>query len=136
MFKNRYETEAAIQKLIEKDNNCSAHFNYESELECKIDLITYNPVNKTHFLLHSLIRKDKLTALNALYQHIFELKKSLSEKNVSHHSYTVDWYSHPQNKRFISYFYGKDMDEILEKFYYNKLSDSFIIYSIKLNPLS
>ena len=137
MFKTIYEAEAAIQSLISKDNNCSAHFNYEYVIcEWKIELVTYNPVNKTYFLLHSLSDKEKLVAINDMYKHVFNLKQSLKEKRVSHYSYTVDWYSHPENKRFISYFYGHDMQAVLNKFYYNKLADSFTIHSIKLNPLS
>ena len=137
MFITIYEAEAAIQTIISKDNNCSAHFNYEyGNCEWVIELVTYNPTNNTHFLLHTLSHPEKLVAINNMYKHIFELKESLKRKIVSHNSYTVDWYSKPQSKRFISYFYGYDMQEVLNKFYYNKLAESFIIHSIKLNPLS
>ena len=62
-FDNVYVAELAIRKLIQNDNNCSAHFEYEydgharGELFYRLDLITLNPNHNTHFLLHSHIRR-------------------------------------------------------------------------------
>ena len=53
MYKNIFEAERAITSLILKDNNCSGHFRYAYQPNtCKLDLITYNPVHKTHYGIH------------------------------------------------------------------------------------
>lgn len=135
MFTNEYEAESAIQNLIVKDNKCSTHFNYSGDKnQCTLNLITYNPSHKTHFLLHSLTDINKLTAVNKMYDYVYKLKEALAPKDESYCSYSVEWYSRPQEKQFVSSFYGKDMGEVLHKFYYGKIKESLIIYSIKLNP--
>ena len=137
MFTNEYVAESAIQSLITKDNKCSTHFSYtggDAETPCTLNLITYNPIHKTHFLLHSLTDINKLTVVNKMYDYVYKLKETLSSKDESYCSYSVEWYSRPQEKQFVSSFYGKDMGEVLHKFYYGKIKESLIIYSIKLNP--
>ena len=58
-------------KLIEKDNNCSAHFNYSYQPNtCVLDVVTYNPTHKNHFLLHSLEGTNRIDALNNMYEYI------------------------------------------------------------------
>ena len=138
-FLNKYEGEAAIQELIRQDNNCSAHFHYRNEIACSImDLITFNPVHKTHFLLHSLSGDTQIKAINKMYDHIYKLKQILgvSKESTSYNSYTVEWYCKAKEKSFKSHFYGSSVEEILHKFYYGKVHESFNILTIKLNPMS
>ena len=132
MFTNIYEAESAIQILICKDNNCSTHFDYTScSNTCTCKIVTFNPLHKTHFLLHSITENDKLTAVNQMYNYVYKLKETLTSTEKSYNSYTVKWYSKSQEKSYTSYFYGNNMLEILQKFYYGKHENSLIIYSIK-----
>ena len=127
MFTNEYEAESAIQNLIVRDNKCSTHFNYSGSNGGILNLITYNPTHKTHFLLHSLTDINKLTAVNKMYEYVYKLKETLESKEDSCCSYSVEWYSRPQEKKFVSSFYGKDMGEVLHKFYFGKHKESLII---------
>ena len=91
MFINEYEAESAIQNLITKDNKCSTHFSYSggnAETLCTLNLITYNPVHKTHFLLHSLTAINKLTVVNRMYEHVYKLKDTLASDHASCQNYT------------------------------------------------
>jgi len=138
MFTNEYVAESAIQSLITKDNKCSTHFSYrggDAETLCTLNLITYNPVHKTHFLLHSLTAINKLTVINQMYEHVYKLTAALTPEDASCQSYTVEWYSKTQEKKYVSSFYGADMTAVLHKFYFGKHKESLIIYSIKLNPI-
>ena len=137
MFKNMYEAERAIQELIEKDNNCSTHFNYTTgHVNYNLELVTYNPVHKSHFLLHSTTGKTQVAALNKMYTHLIELKETLKHKDSPLLNYTVEWYSHSEAKRFRSSFYGRDIEQVVDKFYYGKTKACLTIHNIKLNPSS
>ena len=41
-----------------------------------------------------------------------------------------------ENKMNKSSFYGHTIEEVLQKFYYGKSRNNFIIYNIRLNPIS
>ena len=138
-FQNIYEAERAIQELIEKDNNCSAHFAYgASSMNYNLDLVTYNPVHKNHFLLNSTNGKTKIQAINKMYKYLTDLKESTKQKNSNLLNYTVEWYNHADTKMFRSSFYSASerIEQIINKVYYGKTRGSITIYSIKLNPIS
>lgn len=138
MLANVYEAERAIQDMIESDNKCSAHFRYTQDPPSsmtKLDLITYNPTHKTHFLLHSLSAKSPFEAASRMHNHLLQLKEMLEKKNSTLLSYTVQWYSYPEQKTFYSSFYGKNMEEVIAKFYYGKVKSNLSIHNIKLNPI-
>ena len=134
MFKNIYEAERAITLLINKDNNCSAHFKYiYSPNTCKLDLVTYNPLHQTHFLLHSLDGVTQIDALRMMYEYIVHMKDSQSKLS----SYTIEWYnSNGKGGSFVSSFYGTGIEDVVKKFLYGKSPNSITIFSIKLNPIS
>ena len=147
MFENIYEAENAIQELIKNDNNCSAHFNYTDQHSnyknaiiaanfVQLDIITYNPKHKTHFLLHSLSAKTAIAALNLLYKHIFELKQTLGKPDSDYVNYTIEWGDKNGGKTRYSSFYGTDAEDVVKKFYYGKSKKSLNIFNIKLNPLT
>jgi|SaaInlV_100m_DNA_4_1039707.scaffolds.fasta_scaffold77964_2 hypothetical protein len=134
MFKNIYEAERAITLLINKDNSCSAHFKYiYSPNTCKLDLVTYNPLHQTHFLLHSLDSITQIDALCKMYEYIMHMKDSQSKLS----SYTIEWYStNGKGGSFVSSFYGAGIEDVVKKFLYGKSPNSITIFSIKLNPIS
>jgi len=148
MYENIYEAESAIHNLIKNDNNCSAHFKYTDQISeerntilashfIKLDLVTYNPKHKTHFLLHSIGAKTKIAALNALYNHIYDLKKTLEKPDSGYINYTIEWSNKfGDRKTRFSSFYGEDLEDVVKKFYYGKSKKSLNIFHIKLNPLT
>ena len=147
MFENIYEAESAIQELIKNDNNCSAHFKYTTMCKeernillapnfVQLELVTYNPKHKTHFLLHSLCEKTKLAAANALYKHIFDLKQTLEKPDSGYVNYTIEWGDKKDGKTRYSSFYGVDLEDVVRKFYYGKSKKALNVFNVKLNPIS
>jgi len=136
-FKNMYEGEHTIQKLIKSDNNCSAHFEYSNITLKGIELtvITYNPSHKTSFFLHSLYGKNKIEVLEKMYKHIYELKTTLKKKESPYLNYLIEWYNPKEKEKVTSSFYGENIQQVLKKFYYGKYKENnIIIYNMKLIP--
>ena len=137
-FDSVYEGEFAISDLIKSDNNCSAHFEY-----CRLPgkgyelvVVTYNPKHQTSFFLHSLHGDTKIDALEKMLKHIMELKESLKKSNPSYYNYTVEWYNPKLKRRESSTFYGKRIQDIVNKFFYDKRTNTeIVIYSITLNSI-
>ena len=150
VFKTIYEAMYAIQSLIQKDNNSFAVFEWDTECEESnlasdsrgqdknlmyiLKLVTYNPSHKTHFLLHSLKSDTKLDALEKMYNYMFQIKKSMANKQNSLMTYSIEWYNVATKKTTWSHFYGSSIEEIMSKFYYGKTSSDYTIFKIKLNP--
>ena len=135
VFENVYEAEYAIQELIKNDYNCSAHFEYEKchrFKRLKLNLITYNPIHKTPFLLFSILRTDqnKLEIITKMYEHVYTLKTTLSEKDSQYISYTIEWYCYKTKERVKTSFHGENIEQVLLKFNHDKPKT---IYSMVLN---
>jgi hypothetical protein len=128
------DLEKQIIDLIEKDNSnrCDVEFVYAPGNHNGIDLfvITHNPIHKTAFLFS----KDwGLTEENALENLIKELHHP--NKKKEEFTFTVTWEkvgSTTQN----SYFSGTDMYDVLDKFYHGKNPKEYVIFNVKLNPIS
>lgn len=104
-------------------------FNYsEEEGGTKLELVTINPKHDQSFLFHSLVAKDRLTALSEMFDYV-------SKNFRKEQSYTVQWSQH-QGELHTSYFRARDMFEVLEKFYHGRHRDDYIIFSITLNPIA
>ena len=139
-FDNVYVAELAIRKLIQNDNNCSAHFEYEydgharGELFYRLDLITLNPNHNTHFLLHSIYGDDdKLALMTNMYDYVYKLKNSMKKKDNGNLNYTVEWYD--GKKSVKSYFCAESIEDVIRKFNYGKTVTP-TISSIILSPTS
>ena len=135
MEESKYQIEYNIRKLIQNDNNCSAHFEYESNYtKVKVHLVTYNPAHKTHFLLHTTEAESNLEALKKMYDHVFNLKNTLKEKNSPYFLYSIEWYSRKEGKSQTSSFYGSDIQDILRKFYYKRDFEDLTLLKMSLLP--
>ena len=130
----RFIKENEISQLIKKDNNCSAHFQWNTSFRfLTLDVITFNPSHKNYFLLHSISKEDSditddiyLTILDEMIEYIKETQKI----NVN---YCINWnYKISSDATKNSYFSGTNMKDILNKFFYGKTYDSIIIYSINM----
>jgi len=71
-----------------------------------------------------------------MYQHVYKLKNTLTLINSPYSSYTIEWFNKSENKMNNSSFYGRNIEEVLQKFYYGKSRNNYIIYNIRLNPIS
>ena len=97
------------------------------------NIITFNKLHHQHFLLHSTKCDSFLECLKKAYEYV----NSVCKKEVKLNSYTVSWMSNEDNiDTKKSYFYGENISQVLEKFYFNKKSEDFTIHSITLNPIS
>jgi len=138
-FKNIYEGEYMISELIKGDGGCYTNFDYDSVYQggtntC-LKVITYNPIHKTHFLLHQIDGNDALDTLHKMYDHIYNIKELLQQKsNTKYASYTVEWWHVDKQGINHSYFYGQNIEEVMKKFYYRKRRDDYTILSVRLNP--
>ena len=137
-FDSIYAGEYTVLELIKNDSNCSAHFKYSHHPPNGYELVvvTYNPIHKTSFFLHSLYGKTKIEALENMYIHVFNLKETLKKPNSMYLNYTIEWYNDTIKKRVKSSFYGKSLHEVISKFFYGKheKESQITIYSVVLNP--
>ena len=135
-FTTKFMGEFEIQRLIKDDNNCSAHFTYETTMaedKVRLALTTYNPQHKTHFLLHHLEGKTAIDCLEKMYNHIYELKTTLKNKDNHYLLYQIEWYCPHTQKIESSSFYGETIEQVLMKFNHCK-KEKLVIYNMKLTP--
>jgi hypothetical protein len=138
--------QSKIFKLIHPQNGVSVHFRFDPYTG--LDLVTYNGKNDEFFLLKHLnvitsdIGKDnqEYNMYLEMFEYVKHLVTSIEENKGDEtigYSFTVIW-SRKDGPSQTSYFYGKDVEDILKKFYYGKegVKHLFIIYDIKMNPLS
>lgn len=147
MEKKRLEVE--ISTIIRNDNGCETHFEYESvpfihksdpieqgygsasfiaTLQ-EVRAITTNPITKASFLLFKTTDETEVDGLNRILEYV------KYHKNV-YYSHTIKWSSKKDNNVVVSYFYGKDAMEALEKFYHGKVRAEYNVYEVKMNPLT
>ena len=136
----------SIFKLLNGKNGVSVHFIYKNET---LKLITYNNNTNEFFLLKEIVNtseKDDLIDYQLLcYQemltYVENLVESIDNKKPNEglgDSYSVEWCKVGQSPINISYFYGKDIEDVLKKFYFGKegIKHMFTIFDVKLNPIS
>lgn len=106
-------------------------FEYTGEDEDKtvLKLITVNPRHKQSFLFHQETGFGEMDALHKMLDYVKTHKHSKD-------SYTIQWSLKDGKELHTSYFRGKNIYEVLDKFYYGKDITSTIIFSISLNPVS
>jgi predicted aldo/keto reductase-like oxidoreductase len=94
----------------------------------RLDLITINKEHNQKFLFHSLSGSSKISILEDMITYIKEFNKNLE-------SYEIQWLDSLHNaKTQTSWFRGKDIFDVLNKFYYDKEKSRFKILKIKLMP--
>lgn len=123
--------EHAIIESVQKDNvnNCSVHFDYQKI--GRVNVYTYNPKYQEKFLLTSGTgTTDEEALMNA--------KNNIVKLHEGQNSYTVVWKKHSDDSNMnTSYFVAHDIQDVLNKFYFHKdFPQNFLIYEIKLNPIS
>lgn len=135
MTNTEFILEEQIKDIIQNDNKCQVRFLYNrvTKESYTVDVITINPINGESFLMKSEYSptSDFTTALENIKEYVMNSKNN-------YNSYTVLWKKVGESHSNVSYFYGRDMFEILNKFYTGKenIKNNYSIYDIKLNPIS
>ena len=105
-------------------------FHYSNEDgKTTLQLATMNPRHQQTFLFHTTQGFGEIDALNKMQEYVQENKNTRS-------TYTIQWAMEGINDLHTSYFTGKNIYQVLDKFYYGKAITSTIIFNISLNPLS
>ena len=60
----------------------------------------------------------------------------LRSRESDYLNYMVEWNYKNGDKTKISYFRGKSLEDIMEKFYYGKSMNSIVIYKMEMIPES
>ena len=132
--------ESKISELIEQDNRCNVEFewSYNNNLnDCIVSLhiLTFNPIHGTKFLMYKDQRRINRYIMVEDMIKIEMLGRGLEyirSKQNDNLNYMVEWNYKTGNKTKISYFRGKSMEDIMEKFYYGKSMNSVVIYKMEM----
>jgi len=143
--KSKIALEDAITRSIMADNGCTAHFEYENsyrngpppkdfdnskvKYKRQVTVMTYNPKSEVTFLLKQIVADTDEEGLE-------EILKYTNGHKEEFNSFTVVWKKKGEGKEEKSYFYCKDLFEALEKFYYNKNREDYIVFSTQMNPIA
>lgn len=131
------DLEAQIRATVQKDNIISVNFQYGTSKwpvsgnPCSsVAVYTYNSKTKEFFLLMTVSGTNNVSCLEEILAYVTIHKNEMN-------SYTVLWSRKGENTPInSSYFYCKNVVELTEKFFAGKDPAGYIIYEIKLNPIS
>lgn len=143
------DLEDKISKIVFEDNKRTVHFEYsQQEFETPYNALetdqqlytkikrhqviahTYNSQNRETFLLKSEIGSTYEECLEKIYNYIVNHRKSVN-------SYTVVWSKKGNGAhQEVSYFFGTNIVEVVNKFFDGKDVEEYFVYDIKMNPLS
>ena len=129
--------ETTISEYIRKDNGCSVHFDYFKDASTGSDNIThirattFNPVKQESFLLIEIPCKNQEDGLKSILEWV---KSHTGVKDCS--SFTVIWTKRGDYNTFKSYFYAENVRRVLDKFFFDKNEDEYVIHQIVMNPIS
>jgi hypothetical protein len=132
--KRKLELEDKISELVKADNKCTVHFEYKkaqsaSPDKLELTVTTFNPLHDEKFVLMKVTESGILKCLDKVVSYLEHHKRFQS-------SYTVLWSEKAKFMLNTSYFYAYDMQEVLNRFFEGKDRHAFIIYEMKLNPIS
>jgi hypothetical protein len=136
--KNVIELEHKISSSIRSDNGCYVHFDYTplSSIRITVSATTYNPVSKETFLLKSFIGEGEMEI--GVCDGLSKILKYVETHKKENHSFTIVWSKkreYPGSKT-TSYFYCNDITDAIDKFFSGKEKEDYIIFEVKLNPIS
>jgi hypothetical protein len=142
------QLEDKISKLIHSDNQRTVHFEYTNQeietpfnvlessqpvytktTKCQVIAHTFNSVNQEAFLLKSEVGESYEECLEKILIYIESTRKVVN-------SYTVIWSKKGKHERNTSYFFGATLVEIVEKFFTGKDPNQYLVYEVKMNPMS
>ena len=149
-FKEIMTIEDKIAKLIQKEGNTIhfekewieptfsgsigqlAHLSFEYKQRAKVSAFTLNSITQETFLLKEVIGETHLECLTKILEYVEHTKETMN-------SFTIHW-SKKENGGLgsynTSYFYCHHILEAMDKFFLNKDVRDYVIYDVKLNPIS
>jgi hypothetical protein len=119
--------EDKIATLILLDNQRSVHFEYENNL--MVSAYTYNSTTRETFLLKKEVGLSYIDCLEKILEYV-------KSSQTSYNSYTVIWNRKGRSERNVSYFSCRDILEVVDKFFEGKDKNLYLVYEIKMNPIS
>lgn len=128
------DLEDRISKVVFNDNKRSVRFDYKSLDQVskkEVFAYTHNTDNGETFILKVVTCDTFESGLMEILKYVENHKKTMS-------SFTVNWSKKGEGvyKPEVSYFYCEDMVEVMSKFFNGKDRSDYIIYEVKLNPIS
>jgi hypothetical protein len=121
--------ESQIVSEIKQDNGASISFMYDGKNGENLRVFTFNNVSKEFFLLSSVITESSEDSLK-------QVLHFLKTHKTDYDSYTVRWKRKGSETSNVSYFYCKDVPELIEKFFAGKDREMYVIFEIKMNAIS
>jgi hypothetical protein len=138
MNRKIFELESKISEKIKSDNGRTVHFEYIKEQvdrngilisPCKVSTWTFDSIITESFLLKSMEGEKYEDCLEKILEYVESIPNSK-------HSYTVTWRKTGLVGLNTSYFYCKDVVEVVEKFFEGKEINEYKIFKIELMPIS
>lgn len=118
-----------LKKLGIDSPNAVFDFNNRDGGVVKLNLITINPRHEQSFLFHSVKGLNKIEALEKMLEYV-------NQHYVDENTYTIQWVKVGEDDLHTSYFRGKNMYEVLDKFFFERDVNGYRVFSITLNPVS
>ncbi len=120
--------EDKINEVLKADGK-NIHYDYFAN---GIDAYTSNIKTGENFFMTRVDNEDEEGCLKEILNYLLNHKENMT-------SYTVNWYKKENGNLGsynTSYFYCKDMMEVLNKFYTGKDKTNYVIDMIKSNPIA
>lgn len=131
----RIRLESQIQRLLQRDNGVTSHFDYRIHMNSKkntveLNLLTFNSIHDEYMLLHTEFGKSSIDCLEKMLVYLQQEKIILREK-----SYTITWSRKGDEQKHLSYFSGINEESVIQKFLHEKNHEEYE-FSIKENPIT
>ena len=104
------------------------HFT-EKDGHIQLTVFTKNPHHKQEFIYHTVTGLHKKDALQKMLAYAIG-------KNRGENSYTIQWRKTGDTELHTSYFSGKNIYVVLDKFFSGKNMNNYIVFTVGLNPVS
>ena len=117
-----FKKEHELGQILSKDNGATLHIQYMMKSSNPILAFTYNPKSKTSFGIGKFRSYDEL--------------EEYLKRDVSETSYTVVWSTPTDGTHHQSYFYAKNISDVLDKFYGVPANYRHVVHEVRENPES
>ncbi len=101
----------------------------ESNGKTTLHLVTVNPRHNQSFLFHSEEGYDRQDTLKRMLKYL----KSHKDKESS---YTIQWKHTDDDTLQTSYFSAKNVQNALDKLFYDRDPNSITVFSVIMNPIT
>ncbi len=124
--------EMTSEETIRKElNDVTIYFDYqEDEAETELSIITISKNHGERFLFHKIKSSSKMNCLSKMIDYI------KSDYKLNHQNYEINWRKKGDTTNHTSWFHGKSLLDIVDKFYFLKDPVDIIIYEMKMRPMA